>query len=107
MLLHVPSCKRENPPAPRDSNNNLLRIARESPRGLRADKRTPPSIVAFAQPRPSPGMRRRAEMKRTNQLSSKDDAHNSALEHGVIAAGLALALLAILGQIGGALNTPF
>jgi|307.fasta_scaffold1661181_2 Flp pilus assembly pilin Flp len=46
-------------------------------------------------------------MKRTNQLSSKDDAHNSALEHGVIAAGLALALLAILGQIGGALNTPF
>lgn len=46
-------------------------------------------------------------MKRTNQLSSKDDADNGALEHGVIAAGLALALLAILGQIGDALNTPF
>jgi hypothetical protein len=29
------------------------------------------------------------------------------IEYGVIAAGLALALMAILGQIGGALNTAF
>jgi Flp pilus assembly pilin Flp len=45
-------------------------------------------------------------MKRSDQHSAKDD-DNDALEHGVIAAGLALALLAILGQIGGALNTLF
>jgi len=45
-------------------------------------------------------------MKRSDQHSAKDD-DNDALKYGVITAGLALALLAILGQIGGALNTPF
>ena len=45
-------------------------------------------------------------MKRSDQHCAKDD-DNDALKYGVIAAGLALALLAILGQIGGALNTPF
>ncbi|MGA7372920.1 MAG: Flp family type IVb pilin [Methyloceanibacter sp.] len=46
-------------------------------------------------------------MKRLVQPFYKDDADNGAVEHGVIAVGIALALLAILGQIGGALNTPF
>ena len=38
-------------------------------------------------------------MKRLAQPVSKDDADNGAIEHG--------ALLAILGQIGGTLNTQF
>jgi Flp pilus assembly pilin Flp len=46
-------------------------------------------------------------MKRLVQPFYKDDADNGAVEHGVIAVGITLALLAILGQIGGALNTPF
>ena len=45
-------------------------------------------------------------MKRLAQPFSKD-ADNGPIEHWVIAVGVALALLAILGQIGGALNTPF
>jgi Flp pilus assembly pilin Flp len=46
-------------------------------------------------------------MKRLHQRSSKNDADNGALEYGVIAAGLALALVVVLAQIGGALNTVF
>ena len=46
-------------------------------------------------------------MKRLVQLFSRDGADNGLIEYGVIAAGLALALVAILGQIGGALNTAF
>lgn len=38
---------------------------------------------------------------------SNDEAGNGQIESGVIAVGIALALLAILGQIGGALNTVF
>jgi hypothetical protein len=38
-------------------------------------------------------------MKRLAQPVSKDDADNGAIEHG--------ALLTILGQIGGTLNTQF
>jgi Flp pilus assembly pilin Flp len=44
-------------------------------------------------------------MKRLVQLFSRDGADK--IGYGVIAAGLALALVAILGQIGGALNTAF
>jgi Flp pilus assembly pilin Flp len=46
-------------------------------------------------------------MKRLVQPFSKDDADNGTIEYRVIVVGVALALLAILGQIGGALNTPF
>jgi Flp pilus assembly pilin Flp len=46
-------------------------------------------------------------MKRLVQPLSKDDADSGPIESGVIAIGIALALLAILGQIGGALNTAF
>ena len=46
-------------------------------------------------------------MKRLVQPFAKNDADNGQIEYGVIATGIALALLAILGQIGGALNTPF
>jgi Flp pilus assembly pilin Flp len=46
-------------------------------------------------------------MKRLVQLFSRDGADNGLIEYGVIAAGLTLALVAILGQIGGALNTAF
>jgi Flp pilus assembly pilin Flp len=45
-------------------------------------------------------------MKRIVQPLSKD-ADDGSIEHGVIAVGIALALLAIVGQIGGALNTAF
>ena len=43
-------------------------------------------------------------MKRLVQLFSKIDA-DRAVEYGVIAAGLALALVAVIAQLGGALTT--
>jgi Flp pilus assembly pilin Flp len=43
-------------------------------------------------------------MNRLVQLFSVD-ADNRAVEYGVIAAGLALALVAVLAQLGGALTT--
>jgi Flp pilus assembly pilin Flp len=46
-------------------------------------------------------------MKRLDQVSSKDAADNGRIEYGVLAAGLALALVAVLAQIGGTLNTVF
>ena len=44
-------------------------------------------------------------MKRLIQLFSKIDADNRAVENGVIAAGLVLALVALIAQLGGALTT--
>lgn len=52
------------------------------------------------------GTRRESPMKRLVHYSN-DEAGNGPIESGVIAVGIALALLAILGQIGGALNTVF
>ena len=46
-------------------------------------------------------------MKRLVEPLSKDDAANGGLESAVLAVGLALALAAIVAQIGGALNTAF
>ena len=46
-------------------------------------------------------------MKRLLQFFSRDDADNEPIEYGVIAAGLALALMIVLAQIGGALHTVF
>jgi pilus assembly protein Flp/PilA len=46
-------------------------------------------------------------MKRLVQLFSKDDGGSDVREYGIIAAALAVALVAVLGQIGGHLNTPF
>ncbi len=46
-------------------------------------------------------------MKRLVQLFSRNDPDNGVLEHAVIAFALALGLVAILGQIGGQLNTLF
>jgi Flp pilus assembly pilin Flp len=45
-------------------------------------------------------------MKRLIESFSKDAEDNSRLEYGVLAAGLALALAAVLAQLGGALTTP-
>ena len=44
-------------------------------------------------------------MKRLVQFFSKNDADNEPIEYGVIAAGLTLALVAVLAQLGGALTT--
>jgi len=44
-------------------------------------------------------------MNRLFQWFSRNDADNRAIEYGVIAAGLALALVAVLAQLGGALTT--
>jgi Flp pilus assembly pilin Flp len=44
-------------------------------------------------------------MNRLVQLFFKDDTDNRAVEYGVIAAGLALALIAVLAQLNGALTT--
>jgi len=52
-------------------------------------------------------MQRESRMKRLVQLFSRDGANNGLIEYGVIVTGVALALVAILGQIGGALNTAF
>jgi Flp pilus assembly pilin Flp len=46
-------------------------------------------------------------MKRLLQFFSRDDADNEPVEYGVIAAGLALALVVVLAQLGGALTTTF
>jgi Flp pilus assembly pilin Flp len=46
-------------------------------------------------------------MKRLLESLSKDDAANGSLESAVLAIGLALALAAVVAQIGGALNTAF
>ena len=49
----------------------------------------------------------RAGMKRLLQFFSRDDQDNEPVEYGVIAAGLALALVIVLAQLGGALHTTF
>jgi pilus assembly protein Flp/PilA len=46
-------------------------------------------------------------MKRLLQLFSRDDSDNEPIEYGVIAAGLTLALVVVLAQVGGALTTTF
>jgi len=46
-------------------------------------------------------------MNRLVQLFSKNDADNRAVEYGVIAAGLTMALVVVLAQVGGALTTTF
>jgi Flp pilus assembly pilin Flp len=46
-------------------------------------------------------------MKRLLQFFSRDDADNEPVEFGVIAAGLALALVVVLAQLGGVLTTTF
>lgn len=46
-------------------------------------------------------------MKRLLQFFSRDDGDNEPVEYGVIAAGLTLALLVVLAQLGGALTTTF
>jgi Flp pilus assembly pilin Flp len=55
--------------------------------------------------RPFGRLRGEGLMNRLVQLFSKNDADNRAVEYGVIAAGLALALVAVLAQLGGALTT--
>ena len=52
-------------------------------------------------------MRGRAGMKRLLQFFSRDDRDNEPIEYGVIAAGLTLALVIVLAQLGGALTTTF
>jgi Flp pilus assembly pilin Flp len=49
----------------------------------------------------------RAGMKRLLQFFSRDDRDNEPIEYGVIAAGLTLALVVVLAQMGGALTTTF
>jgi Flp pilus assembly pilin Flp len=49
----------------------------------------------------------RAGMKRLLQIFSRDDRDNEPIEYGVIAAGLTLALVIVLAQLGGALTTTF
>ncbi|HEY9520688.1 MAG TPA: Flp family type IVb pilin [Methyloceanibacter sp.] len=44
-------------------------------------------------------------MNRLVQLFSKGDTDNRVVEYGVIAVALALALVAVLAQLGGALTT--
>ena len=46
-------------------------------------------------------------MKRLLQFFSREDQDNEAIEYGVIAAGLTLALVVVLAQVGGALTTTF
>ena len=46
-------------------------------------------------------------MKRLLQFFSRDDQDNKPIEYGVIAAGLTLALVVVLAQVGGALTTTF
>jgi Flp pilus assembly pilin Flp len=46
-------------------------------------------------------------MKRLLQFFSRDDQDNESIEYGVIAAGLTLALVVVLAQVGGALTTTF
>jgi Flp pilus assembly pilin Flp len=46
-------------------------------------------------------------MKRLLQFFSRDDRGNEPIEYGVIAAGLTLALVIVLAQLGGALTTTF
>lgn len=46
-------------------------------------------------------------MKRLLQFFSRDDSENEPIEYGVIAAGLALALVVVLAQVGGRLTTTF
>jgi Flp pilus assembly pilin Flp len=48
-----------------------------------------------------------AGMKRLLQFFSRDDQDNEPIEYGVIAAGLTLALVVVLAQVGGALTTTF
>jgi Flp pilus assembly pilin Flp len=74
---------------------------------LRAAKRAAGAYSYwFARPAHLGETRREDPMKRIVQPLSKD-ADDDSIEHGVIAVGIALALLAIVGQIGGALNTAF
>ena len=46
-------------------------------------------------------------MKQLLKFFSRDDSDNEPVEYGVIAAGLTLALVVVLAQIGGALTTTF
>jgi Flp pilus assembly pilin Flp len=46
-------------------------------------------------------------MNRLLKFFSRDDSENEPIEYGVIAAGLTLALVIVLAQIGGALTTTF
>jgi len=56
---------------------------------------------------PMGAMRMEAGMKRLLQFFSRDDQDNEPIEYGVIAAGLTLALVVVLAQVGGALTTTF
>ena len=49
----------------------------------------------------------RTGMKRLLQFFSRDDQDNEPIEYGVIAAGLTLALVIVIAQLGGALTTTF
>jgi Flp pilus assembly pilin Flp len=46
-------------------------------------------------------------MKRLLQFFSREDRDNEPIEYGVIAAGLTIALVIVLAQIGGRLTTTF
>ena len=46
-------------------------------------------------------------MKRLLQFFSRDDQDNEPIEFGVIAAGLTMALVVVLAQVGCALTTTF
>ena len=46
-------------------------------------------------------------MKKLAGLSPKDEPRGTAIEYAGIAAGIGLAIMIVIGQIGGQLNTPF
>jgi Flp pilus assembly pilin Flp len=46
-------------------------------------------------------------MKRLIKFFSRNDRDNEPIEYGVIAAGLTVALVVVLAQIGGRLTTTF
>ena len=56
---------------------------------------------------PVGAMRRLGRHEATAPFFSRDDQDNEPIEYGVIAAGLTLALVVVLAQVGGALTTTF
>lgn len=46
-------------------------------------------------------------MKNLVKRFAKDESGATAIEYGLIAAGISVAIIAVVGQLGGALNTTF
>jgi pilus assembly protein Flp/PilA len=46
-------------------------------------------------------------MKRLVQLFASDESRGEAIEYGVIAAAIGVAIVIVLGQVGGQLDTAF